>query len=80
MLEHPTKVVRCAVYGLRHFRVLLRVSYLAPEIVARIVEGAQPAGLTRQRLATLSALPTEWLAQQQVLEGQPLARAGVRAH
>ena len=73
------ELARLQGYGLRHFRVLLRVSYLAPEIVARILEGTQPVGLTRQRLATLPGLPTEWLAQQQALEGQPLARAGDHA-
>jgi site-specific DNA recombinase len=74
------ELARSQGYGLRHFRVLLRVSYLAPEIVATVLEGTQPVALTRQRLATLSGLPTEWLAQQRALECQPPSGARVRAH
>jgi len=43
-----------------YFRVLLRVSYLAPDIVAAILEGRQPVQLNRQRLARATSLPISW--------------------
>ena len=41
------------------FTMLLRLSTLAPCIVAAIVEGRQPITITRQRLATISNLPLD---------------------
>jgi site-specific DNA recombinase len=74
------ELARAHGYERRHFRVLLRLSYLAPKIVATILEGTQPVALTRQRLAKLSGLPTEWLAQQRALECQTPSGVSVRAH
>jgi hypothetical protein len=54
-------------HGRDYFAMLLRVSYLAPDIVAAILEGRQPASLTRQKLARLSALPIGWNAQRELL-------------
>ena len=54
-------------YGCRHFRVLLRISYLSPQIVTAIVDGRQPAGLTRSRLARMSNLPFDWQEQATAL-------------
>jgi DNA invertase Pin-like site-specific DNA recombinase len=42
-----------------YFRVLLRISFLAPAIVAALLNGQQPATLTRQKLARMSDLPLE---------------------
>jgi hypothetical protein len=42
-----------------YFRVLVRISFLAPDIVAAILEGRQPARLTRQKLARMTDLPLE---------------------
>ena len=50
-----------------YFRVLVRISYLAPDVVAAILEGKQPGTLTRQKLARLTDLPLEWDAQRRVL-------------
>jgi hypothetical protein len=50
-----------------YFGVLLRVSYLAPEIVTAILAGTQPLSLTRQKLARMSALPLQWRAQREML-------------
>jgi hypothetical protein len=47
--------------------MLLRLSYLAPDIVGAILEGRQPASLTRQKLARLPALPLGWEAQRELL-------------
>lgn len=50
-----------------YFRVLVRISFLAPDIVAAILEGRQPGTLTRQKLARITDLPIEWEAQRNVL-------------
>ena len=56
-----------------YFATLLRLSYLAPDIIASILEGRQSASLTRQKLARMSALPLGWQAQREMLRlgGQP---------
>lgn len=50
-----------------YFAVLLRLSYLAPDITAAILDGRQPATLNRQRLAPVTSLPKEWQAQRMLL-------------
>lgn len=45
---------------------LLRLSWISPRIVETILEGRQPASLTRNRLLNLE-LPLEWQAQEQFL-------------
>jgi hypothetical protein len=54
-------------HGRDYFAMLLRLSYLAPDIVAAILEGRQPASPTRQKLARLPALPIGWEAQRELL-------------
>lgn len=49
-----------------YFGVLLRLSYLAPDITAAILEGRQPAELTRQKLAR-SKVPLDWSEQRVAL-------------
>jgi DNA invertase Pin-like site-specific DNA recombinase len=58
-----------AAMGLKldYFRVLVRISFVAPDIVAAILEGRQPATLTRQRLARMTDLPFEWQLQRRAL-------------
>ena len=45
---------------------LLRLSWISPRIVETILEGRQPASLTRNRLLNLE-LPIEWNAQERLL-------------
>ena len=52
---------------------LLRLTYLAPDIVTAIVEGRQPIELTANRLMNDTRLPLEWQAQR-VLLGFAAAR------
>lgn len=47
-----------------YFKRLLRVSTLAPDIVTAILDGRQPATLTRQRLIKTPHLPLAWDAQR----------------
>ena len=51
---------------------LLRLSFLAPGIVAAILEGRQPPELTANKLMRDTRLPLEWTAQRQRL-GFPTA-------
>lgn len=46
---------------------LLRLTWLAPDIVAAIVDGRQPIGLTANRLMANTRLPLEWQAQRELL-------------
>ena len=50
---------------------LLRLSYLAPDIVAAIVDGRQPLELTAHRLMGQTRLPLEWSAQRALLGFTP---------
>ncbi len=47
--------------------VLLRLSYIAPDIIAAILDGRQPDALNRQRLARIANLPLDWQEQRAVL-------------
>jgi hypothetical protein len=49
--------------GESYVRRILRLAYLAPDIVEAIAEGRQPRGLTLQRL--LSPAPLAWAEQRQ---------------
>jgi DNA invertase Pin-like site-specific DNA recombinase len=52
-------------YSKRHLWQLLRVSWLAPDIIAAIAEGRQPATLTGRRLLRASDVPLSWNEQRQ---------------
>ena len=54
-------------YSTAHYRHLLRISWLAPDILAAIVEGRQPVTLTGRRLLRVTNLPLEWAAQRKLL-------------
>ena len=46
---------------------LLRISYLAPDIIAAIIDGLQPASLTRTRLIEAPNVPLVWDSQRVAL-------------
>lgn len=48
------------------FSRLVRLNYLAPDIVAAIMDGTQPAGLTPRQLAQCD-LPIDWQLQRRIL-------------
>ncbi len=50
-----------------YFAVLLRLGYLAPDIIGAVLAGLHPTGLTRQKLARVSALPLGWQVQREML-------------
>ena len=49
-----------------YFAQLVRLGGLAPDIVTAILEGRQPANLTRTRLARTKALPLDWSEQRRL--------------
>lgn len=51
-------------YSKRHLWQLLRVSWLAPDIIAAIMEGQQPATLTGRRLLRAAQVPLSWTDQR----------------
>ena len=54
-------------YSKRHLWQLLRISFLAPDIMSAIVEGRQPPSLTGRRLLRVTDLPLDWAGQRSVL-------------
>lgn len=50
--------------GYARFKQLIRLSYLAPDIVQAIFTGTQPAELTLSSLKTAKAIPIDWAAQK----------------
>jgi hypothetical protein len=48
---------------------LLRIAFLAPEIVEAILAGKQPVGLTANRLATIPEIPADWAEQRMLILG-----------
>ena len=55
-----------------HLTTLVRLSYLAPEIVCTILAGRQPVELSAKRLMALAKdLPNDWRQQRQYLGFPP---------
>ncbi len=50
-----------------YVRHLLPAAFLAPDIVARIVEGRQPPALTASKLTKLLPLPSCWIEQRKII-------------
>ena len=47
--------------------LLLRLSWLAPEITEAILQGRQPPTLTADKLARATRIPLDWRTQREVL-------------
>jgi site-specific DNA recombinase len=62
--EHSLTVTACSEGISRSYLTrLARLAFLAPEIVAAILDGRQPAHLTAARLSRLTRLPLDWSEQ-----------------
>ncbi len=46
---------------------VLRLAYLAPDIVTAILDGRQPTGLSARHLLSRSRLSLDWTEQRQAL-------------
>jgi site-specific DNA recombinase len=51
-------------YGKRHLWQLLRICWLAPDIINAIVEGRQPPGLAGRKLQRATNIPLDWAGQR----------------
>lgn len=60
------------------FARLVRLNYLAPDIVAGLLSGEQPEGLTRKKLMQVD-LPTDWALQRRLLGFPTPPEAQLRA-
>jgi hypothetical protein len=56
--------------GVRYVGRVIRLAFLAPDIVASIVEGRQPANLTAEAVTRRIELPLEWRSQRTALNVQ----------
>ena len=69
--QHPDQPMAeiAAAQGLTsdYFTPLIRLSMLAPDIIAAILSGRQPVRLNRQRLARFTKLPSDWAEQRAAL-------------
>jgi site-specific DNA recombinase len=54
-------------YGREHAADLLKVGFLAPDIITAILDGRQPEDLTRTKLIRWAGLPLDWVAQRVAL-------------
>ena len=54
-------------YSKAHLQRLLRLAWLAPDILKAIVEGKQPVTLTGRRLLRAARIPLEWAEQRRML-------------
>lgn len=67
MVESGKPHPMVAHYGKRHFWQLLRIAWLAPDIISAIVEGRQPPDLTGRKLLRATNIPLDWAGQRQLL-------------
>ena len=63
----PKEIARSLGHDKDYFARLVRLGYLAPDIMTAILDGRQPATHTRQRLARVSKLPFNWAEQRALL-------------
>ena len=54
-------------YSKAHLQQLLRISWLAPDILSAVVEGRQPVTLTGRRLLRTANIPLNWQQQRELL-------------
>jgi site-specific DNA recombinase len=64
------EIAACEGLGVRYVGRLIRLAFLAPDIVESIVEGRQPAGLTAEALTRHIEMPLEWRSQKTALNLQ----------
>ena len=53
-------------YSRRYLGQLVRISWLAPDIIASIMDGTQPVDLTGRKLTRANAIPPDWPSQRKM--------------
>ncbi|MEQ8742015.1 MAG: hypothetical protein RIC10_02375, partial [Parasphingorhabdus sp.] len=51
-------------YSTRHLNQLVRLSYLAPDIITAIINGTQPPQLTGRQIMRKNNIPLDWTSQR----------------
>jgi site-specific DNA recombinase len=51
-------------YSRRYLGQLVRISWLAPDIIGSIMDGTQPVDLTGRKLTRANAIPLDWPSQR----------------
>jgi site-specific DNA recombinase len=65
------EIAKCNGVGKQYVSRLIRLAFLAPEMVERIVAGRQPPELTAQALRTGHFdIPVDWAAQKRVFKSK----------
>ena len=65
-VTHVTELARRMHCTPKRFTSLVRLNYLAPDIIASILDGTQPANLNCNTLRTFN-LPMDWTLQRRML-------------
>jgi site-specific DNA recombinase len=60
-------VGQVSTYDSKHLQKLIRVSWLAPDIIAAILDGRHPAQLTARHLLRCADIPMDWQQQRSFL-------------
>ncbi|MEP2987557.1 MAG: recombinase family protein [Parasphingorhabdus sp.] len=66
LLLHGKQNPVLANYSRRYLGQLVRLSWLAPDIIASIMEGNQPVDLTGRKLTRVNAIPLDWPSQRKM--------------
>jgi len=53
-------------YSSRYLGQLVRISWLAPDIIGAIMDGTQPVNLTGRKLTRANAIPLDWPSQRKM--------------
>ena len=53
-------------YSRRYLGQLVRISWLAPDIIGAIMDGTQPVDLTGRKLTRANAIPLDWPSQRKM--------------
>ncbi|QTD57202.1 recombinase family protein [Parasphingorhabdus cellanae] len=53
-------------YSRRYLGQLVRISWLAPDIIAAIMDGTQPSELTGRKLTRVNSIPLDWPSQRKM--------------
>ncbi|WP_108812236.1 recombinase family protein [Sphingorhabdus sp. Alg231-15] len=66
LLLHGKENPALANYSRRYLGQLVRISWLAPDIIASIMDGTQPVDLTGRKLTRANAIPLDWPSQRKM--------------
>lgn len=59
-------------YKQRHLQQLVRLSFMAPDIISAIIDGTQPPNLTGRKIMRINKIPLDWPGQRKMF-GFPIA-------